>query len=377
MFLFNNCGGSNSDSPESAGGSNGSSSTKTYLGMTPLPPSYSIADLNDVYSKLSTNTNLIAHHFDDGIPWNEALTDTYPYDNHIMNDWSTRKTKTPAGHKVYVAVTPISFSRDGLAPYRKNADNMAWVSPFDTHGANKAFDHIDVKTAYLNYCRRVINYFNPDFFAFGIEVNLVRKASSATFNKYLQLHQYVYTQLKAEFPNLPIFASVVGSILMYGYEDPTSEFSSAPDPKAAYQSSQQTALTQILQYSDYYAISFYPYATAYYNSPFPADMLSTLFSYSSKPLAIAETGVLAADVVLSFVTLPGTPTRQRDYFADLISQVKARQGKFIVNFVPIDYDQLCSDMGGCSDIMKLWLKCGFWDENKVERPVLSIWRANL
>jgi hypothetical protein len=164
---------------------------------------------------------------------------------------------------------------------------------------------------------------------------------------------------------------------MRGYEDPTAEFSGSPDPAAAYQASQQTALTQILQYSDYYAISFYPYATAYYNSPFPADMLSTLFSYSSKPLAIAETGVLAADLVLSFVTLPGTQARQRDYFADLITQVKARQGKFIINFVPIDYDQLCTDMGGCSDIMKLWMKTGFWDENKVERSVLSVWRANL
>ena len=82
------------------------------MGFTPFPydadPATIGTVVDDVYTRLSTDADLVAHHFDNGIPWNDALTDAYPHNSHIMDDWSLRKAKSPAGHRVYVAVTPIN-----------------------------------------------------------------------------------------------------------------------------------------------------------------------------------------------------------------------------------------------------------------------------
>ena len=67
------------------------------MAFTPFPYDYS-ADpttaatiLDNVYTDLANNTDMVAHHFDNGIPWNAALIDTYPYDAHIMSYWQTRR----------------------------------------------------------------------------------------------------------------------------------------------------------------------------------------------------------------------------------------------------------------------------------------------
>ena len=68
-----------------------------HMAMTPFPPDFNddpgllTQIVNEVYNKLSTNTDMVAHHFDNGIPWNDALTNTFPYNNHIMSDWQFRR----------------------------------------------------------------------------------------------------------------------------------------------------------------------------------------------------------------------------------------------------------------------------------------------
>ena len=95
------------------------SSRKSFLiGFTPFP--YSTTSIDQVlaytYDKIGTDASMISHHFDDGVPWNEALGNL-EYTSSILYDWNYRKSHTPAGHKVCVAVIPISIGRDGLAPF--------------------------------------------------------------------------------------------------------------------------------------------------------------------------------------------------------------------------------------------------------------------
>ena len=68
-------------------------------------------------------------------------------------------------------MTPSNLARDGLALLRDSADDMPLVAPFDTYAANGDFDHVDVRTAYLNYGKRVIQYFDPDYFAISRDLN--------------------------------------------------------------------------------------------------------------------------------------------------------------------------------------------------------------
>ncbi len=68
--------------------------------------------------------DLIVLHFDGGVPWQEALDGT-PYSTDFENDLAFSASQLTSFHVVYVAVTPISTSRNGLALYRGERDERA------------------------------------------------------------------------------------------------------------------------------------------------------------------------------------------------------------------------------------------------------------
>lgn len=378
LTVLTACGGGGGGTNNPAAGS---SATRSFaMGFTPFPYDYSsnpttaTSILNTVYSKLATNADLVADHFDNGIPWNAALNDTFPYNTHIMNDWQTRRDKLPVGAKRYVAITPLNPDRNGLALLRDTADDMTLQAPFDAYASNGNFNAADVEKAYLNYCKRVIAYFNPDYLAIGIEVNLLRKNTDATtWSRYVAFNHYVYTELKKLYPTLPIFVSVSPLEAIQGYVGPTAEFNSAADPAAAYAASQLSAINDVLADSDDYAVSLYPYMSVYYNSAFPSDMLDKVFSLSNKPLVIAETGMLAQDISASGLTFAGSDTEQNAYLSQLLEKANAYHAQFINWFILRDYDQLCVSIGGCSDAQNMWRNTGLYDASGNPRPAQATW----
>src|SRR5678815_5245723 len=69
-----------------------------YLGFTPFPYDISLEAVNYSYQRITADGDMITHHFDNGVPWVEALGKE-TYSDNILNDWAFRKTNTPAGHK--------------------------------------------------------------------------------------------------------------------------------------------------------------------------------------------------------------------------------------------------------------------------------------
>ncbi len=382
-LLLAGCGGSGGnagtqqDVPEA--------SRSFHMGFTPFPydadPAVLSQVVDDVYTKLASDADMVLHHLEEGIPWNTALADDlmtpasvmFPYTDHIRIDWETRKAKTPSTHKRYVAVTPINLGRNYLAPWRDTANEQNLQPPFDAHAANGDFNAQDVKTAYLNYCLRVIEYFEPDYLAIGIEVNLLRRnVDAATWTNYLELNEYVYTNLKAKHANLPIFVSVSPVEILSGYVDPSAEFSGNP---TAYQTTQLTALNDLLMHSDYYAISLYPFLTAYFASDFPANMFTEIFALSTKPTAIAETGMLAENMTAFSISFEGSITKQDSYIASMLAAANEHNLLFVNWFVLQDYDLLCTYFGGCSDEDGLWRDTGVYDGDGNIRPSYTTWKS--
>lgn len=383
-LMVGGCGG---------GGSSGNDDTADsdppargfYMGFTPFPynadPVTIAQVVDDVYDKLGTDADMVLHHLEEGIPWNAALADdlltpaavAFPYTNHIKTDWDTRNAKTPATHKKYVAVTPINLARDDLAPWRDTANEQPLQAPFDTHSANGDFNAADVKTAYLNYCLRVIEYLEPDYLAIGIEVNLLRRLTdAATWAKYLELHQHVYDGLKAQHPDLPIFVSIVPVEMLDGYVDPPAEFAG---DAAGYRASQLAALDALLMHSDYYAVSLYPFITAYFASAFPADMFDRIFALSSKPAVIAETGMIAEDMNVFMIDFEGTQGKQDGYMQSMLAAADEHGLLFVNWFVLQDYDLLCSFFGGCAGTDRLWRDAGVYDGGGNPRPSHATWKS--
>lgn len=348
----------------SCGGDDNPAKKKYPLGFTPFPYSTTSIDqvLDYVYEKLSTDANLVSHHFDDGIPWNEALNNQ-PYPNAITNDWNFRVNNTPASHKVLVSVTPISISRDGLAPYRNNnGGDQPLPSPWDTY----AFNAPDVKTAFLNHCKKVISVFNPDYLAIGIESNLLKKSAPSQWDSYVDLHHYVYTELKKLYPALPVFVSFTGFDLA-GYTD-------------ANQTEQLAALNDLIGDCDYFGLSLHPQFSQFLAEVVPPVVdLQTIFALSSKPIAVCETSYPAQNFSIygGALMYSGTPQKQIQYFQNLFTACETFDTRFVVNFVLRDYDQLWEEIGSPDDYNKIWRDTGFYDENGTEREVLQWWKSRL
>lgn len=335
-----------------------------YLGFTPFPYDISVDAVNFSYEKIAADGDMITHHFDNGIPWVEALANE-PYSQNILNDWAWRKSKTPQGHQVCVAVAPLSLQRDGLALYRGESDDMPLPGPWSTY----SFAESEVRTAYLNYCKSLIDYFQPDYFNMAIEANLLYASAPAKWTDFLGFHSYVYTNLKSLFPELIIFSSVTGAHLLPGF---LPEFD---------HSQQRLAALQILESSDLYGISFYPYLSAYQGNPYPDNMFEELFSLSRKPLAIAETGYTAQtfdiDVKGSTVTITSDENKQQKYVSDLLGACMKHQVLFVTLFAVRDYDQLWVGAGSHHDLTIAWRDTGLYDENGNARPALSVWKEYL
>ncbi|MEX2231690.1 MAG: hypothetical protein WD824_06000 [Cyclobacteriaceae bacterium] len=332
------------------------------MGFTPFPYEISTQGVEYVYNKLETEADIINHHFDNGVPWPEALKGE-DFDQKVIDDWTFRKSKAKPSHKTYVSVSPINFSRDGLAVYRGAEENMPLPAPWNSY----SFNDEKVKTAYLNYCKRVIDFFHPDYFGMSIEANLLYVMNPQLWTDYLELHEYIYAQLKLLYPDLPVFTSVAGSPVLNGFLDSNSHD----------YVQQRLAMMQLLQFSDYYAISFYPHLI-YRGVPYPENIFDELFSISSKPLIVAETGYTAQnfsmDMGQGIFPIGTDPAKQQKFVDDLLAASEKWKAKFVIYFTVRDYDQLWAQIGSPVDINIAWRDSGLYDEAGNPRPALNTWR---
>jgi hypothetical protein len=335
-----------------------------YMGFTPFPYEISLDAVTYTYDRIAQDADLIAHHFDNGVPWVEALNGD-PYGDNIWGDWELRRSRTPEDHQVLVTISPINFSRTGLATYRGEQDDMPLPAPFDGYG----FDHPDVEKAFLKYAEDILTYFNPDYFLIGIEVNLLMKLRPDLWDSYVALHRSIYTQLKATHPDLPIMISMTGIDLLEGYTDVDH-------------AGQVQALNDLIDYTDLLGISLYPYMTAYMTNSIPTEIFDQLAALTDKPIAITETGYPAQDFGINAeeglrLEFDSDETKQADYIRLLLEAAREHQFRFIINFVLRDYDALWQQIGGREDLTIAWRDTGLYDEAGGERPALAIWREYL
>src|SRR5687768_15480098 len=102
------------------------------------------------------NGDILTHHIE-GVPWAEAHGGG-PFPKAFLDEWEGKKSATPPGGKVYLAISP---GRGELKPAEK-------AGPIPKELAGKSYDDPVVMAACLNYCRRAIEFFKPDYLCIGI-----------------------------------------------------------------------------------------------------------------------------------------------------------------------------------------------------------------
>jgi len=332
-----------------------------YMGTTPFPYDITLEAVEETYRLVREHTDLIAYHFDSGVPWPEAF-EGKPYHRDVLSEIDSAVSHLPEGKKVYLAITPQAQDRKSLAGYWGEGRNMERPGEWK----DKDFDDPDVITAYLNYARYMIERFHPDYMAYGIEIDGNLDDRDPSFEKFLFFIEQVYTTLKRENPDLPLFLTFQTGSFEVDWE------------------TQRRVDRRLLPFSDYVAISTYPYwipgkppVGEADPSNLPEDWFSQMAELApEKPFAVSEGGYIAEDLVIKQygVDLKGREEWQAEYVNFMFNELNKLGAEFVVWFVIRDYDLLWEKTGRV-EFFKIWRDTGLIDGNGNPRLALRIWDA--
>jgi hypothetical protein len=322
------------------------------MGFTGFPHDISLEALAEAHKYCREFGDVIAHHIE-GVPWAESLAGK-PFPKKRLDDWKGKKSATPKGGKVYLAVSP------GRGNLKLAEDSL----PLPKELKGKPYDHPLVKKAYLNYCRRMVEFFEPDYLAIGIEANeLFHDAGPEVWQAYVALHKHVYAELKKAHPKLPIFASF--------------SLHNFLNVKGRERQRRVDAFRGLMPFNDLVAVSYYPFIQGTTDFEGAFRWLTDSFGRYKKPYAFVETGEAADRLELEKykVVIQGTPKKQNAYLEGLVKFAQAQDVKFVIWFLHRDYDALWEKIKGSSpEAFKAWRDCGLLDEDGKARPAHSAWQ---
>jgi hypothetical protein len=334
-------------------------SEPTAWGFHPFPYDFTLEAIETTYEIVGEQGTLYPLHFDNGVPWAEALADS-PWPQQMADDWDDIASRIPPGHKVYVGLAPTAKERHQLAPPIEGSS-----LPLQIQGAY--FDHPQVKTAFLNYARRAVEKFQPDYLNLGIEVGEILNRSPSDWSRFVSLYRHVRDALKEDHPNLMIGVSFTLQVLMN-------------EPGAA------DSARSILDHCDYLGLSFYPFGSPFNEAfgvpalpPPPGEWrepLEWVRQYTGLPIAICETGYSTVDVSMPAygIYMNGSEELQSQYLADL-GGFAGRDGYlFVMWFVPVDYDALYEQLPPGDGVNLIWKNIGLFDGSLQPKPALEIWQ---
>jgi hypothetical protein len=325
------------------------------MGFTPFPYDATPEAVAGTRRFVKAHGDIIAFHIE-GVPWAECLGGQ-PFSPDLIRDWEGQRQATPDAGKVYLAISP------GRGTLKEGEKSL----PIPEALRGKPYDDPLLKRAYLAYCRRMVEFFRPDYLAIGIEVNEIYQAGPKVWGEYADLHRHVYRELKKEHPGLPIFASFT----LHGMLNQKGEEREA----------MLAAFRQIMPQNDLVAVSFYPFirgGTTDYKGGL--SWLDGHFGGSGKPYAIVETGEAADRLRLpqSGQTIDGTPEKQAAYYEALLGFAGVHQTLFVISFLHRDYDALWEKIKvGAPEAFLAWRDCGLLDERGRPRPAFAVWKRHL
>ncbi len=333
------------------------------LGFTTWPYDATVTAVNFVYTEIAARGDFVAHHIDSGIPWQAALDGT-PYDPAVESEIQGRLDNTAVGQRAYLAISPFSTGRDGLAGNWGAATNEDLTAPWDT----RDFSSPEVVTAYTNFARDMITRFQPTYFNLGIEASELLVNDLAEYDRYVAFATQVSATLRAEFPNLQLMVSVA-----------------LKSPGSARANAIEANIGPLIDLVDVVGVSVYPYVFfdhADKGDPanLPADWFSQIQDIANgKPVAVAETAWIAErlDIPTFSVDVAATAQNQADYLVELFAEAEAANAEFIVWWALVDFDALWDGVLGQDPLARIWRDTGLFDESLNPRSALDVWQQQL
>jgi hypothetical protein len=309
-------------------------------------------DLSDIY----------VVQLDNGVPWSEAGADA-EYPATVQNKWREFAAHAPSGRPVYLALAPLAEDRKSLAPASEGS-----LSRERFQGA--AFDDPMVVKAYVAYALKAVRYFKPAYVNLGLEAGELAHRRPRDWDAFVALIRETTDALRHEFPTLKIGISFGLQSLM---EKGTAE-----------------RARQIIAFSDYVGISFYPYMSPFHEKfgapplPAPPDQwrvpLDWLASFADKPIAICETGYNTQDISVQTwgLQMKGSEAEQKDYVSDLARYAKRDGYLFAIYYFPVDIGPLIDTLPKpAAELVSMWRENGLIDAELKPKPAQETWKSIL
>ncbi len=327
------------------------------FGFTPFPYDLTLSAIQKSREIVAEHGNIYALHFDNGIPWAEALTDS-PFPQKLRDEWHAERRAMPAGMPVYLGLAPLAQDRTTLAAPSEGSSVPAAIK-------NAALDSDVVKQAFYNYASRAIAQFEPQFVNLGIEAGELAGRDASRWAQFVRLYEFVYTRLKKDRPHLKIGISFGLHSLM--------------------ESRVADLARLILGHCDYLGVSFHPFMSQLHEKlgcrklPDPPEQwtkpLDWLRGYSELPLAICETTYTTRDVSVPKhrLRLSGNPQLQARYVRDLGRIAHRDDYLFVVWFLAVDYDELYKKLPEGDGVNAIWRHTGLLDMNLNPKPAWDEW----
>ncbi len=343
------------------------------MGFTNQPFDWNEPAFHKTIELIQRHADTLTIFSDVGIPWVEAY-EGRPYSPAIEADLKRQQAFAQDFKHVIVMTSFLGSDRASLSAYAHGETGMAELPG---SWANLTFNDPKVVTAYLNYCRDLIERFEPDYFGYVAEVDTVfTDVTETRFINLRDMSKKVYTTLKAEYPDLPIFA----------------EFILGDEP---FMEARKQVIRELLPYTDLYALSTYP---AHYDSiagdasKIPANWFIKAKDYAQgKPMAIMESAFLAEPFMhptqgikvsgqSKRLLIPGGKKSQAIYIKQLLEAAGEMDMVFVNLWAVHDLDALFALLEQGDGIFAhpmgaLAKDTGLYDQDGKPRPALQLWDA--
>jgi hypothetical protein len=289
------------------------------MGFTPAPydaPSGTEAQnaaLDTVFNHIRDEGSFVNLHFDFGVPWVEAAADNFtspqaPYSQFLHINWEVNKSRLPAGHTLMVSINPTGVPRDVIAPYFGYGEGFIYNDQFERVGNGEfrdgenrlppppwntyPLDHPMVKLAFTNYCRRVIEHFQPTYLLFAIETSATMNDDPAAYDQLLSLLQHVSSELESRPETRDVRRTVSLSATSFMVDEYGVPLKREEHP-ALKREMQIQGMFDIAPYVDTISFSFYPHYSKWNSSFMLASMFDELWDLAGrvgKPIGFSESG---------------------------------------------------------------------------------------
>jgi hypothetical protein len=360
------------------------------LDPTALPPQFHFTAQH-----IGEDSSLLALHMEwFGVPW-EALASGGP----LPHAWLAELDRADAlrkslGLPVYLAVSPISGTRDRLAA-RAYGDGDALLNDNDfgvpCEDVAARGDAAAIRRAFHALVDLYVARFEPRYLALSIEVNIYTQACPRAWASMRDLLNAEYETQKAAHPDLPIFHTFQAEFLWQADRG---------EPCFGFQ--RDCLVRNIASFSDLrgdlWGLSSYPVPIFLNNGRMlPEDYFDAVAKLSGRPVAVSETGYLSRtySAMVSNTCIPGLPSSVEDqswWMGRLLSDAERLRMPFVVWWVdhaPMPFDDLapciCSDgspfcrlltaMGDGAWGIRYFGLMALRDYDGTPTPALALWKA--